>query len=401
MADGGLLASDCGRTGLEEPAEAGCDVACCPSGAADGPEEDQRRALLLELYDQGLTHREIAQRMGICADWVRQLLKLYRVPALTVWERRYQRAIAGRESEIVAAFMSLRSYRAVALKSGLRTTQIQRLIESVVPEAGVLCRARRASSQLFSDEELLDALRTAALDVPSPLSIDSYNLWVQQRGGGQRWPGSEAIKLRFGGWRRALARADLPTNSRRGPQAGYRYADVVAAVAAAWRELGRYPSVNRYDAWRAGRAQLPVAATARRFVKSWDDILVAAYPLVYAVGDGLTEGLACSVSAVPKLRDSRRLSLMPTARTSQESPDCTARAGRRRRQVVADHRPLAPLGVDGGGGPRYERPANGKRRHGRRVGPTPTLDTPDDGQARATRQRVSLEPTAESRRRAR
>jgi hypothetical protein len=248
---------------------------------------------------------------------------------------------------------------------------------------------------------LLGALRTAALDAPSPLSIESYSLWVQHADGKRRWPGSEAIKLRFAGWRRALGRANLPTNSRHGPQAGYRYADVVTAVAAAWRELGRYPSVTRYDAWRAGRAQLPVAATARRFVKSWDDILVAAYPLVYVAGDGLTEGLACSVSAVPKRRDSRRLSLESTARTSQESRGCAVQAGRRRRQVVADHRPLASLGVDGWGGPRYERPADGKRRHGRRVAPTPTLDTPNDSRARATRQPVSLEPTAESRRRAR
>jgi hypothetical protein len=401
MVDGGLLASDCGRTGLEEPARAGCDVACCPSGAADSPEEDQRRALLLELYDQGLTHHEIAQRMGICADWVRQLLKRYKVPALTVWERRYQRAIAGRESEIVAAFMRLHSYRAVARQSGLRATHVQRLVESVVPEAGVLCRARRTSSQIYSDEELLDALRAAALDVSSPISIESYCLWAQYAGGDQRWPGSEAIKLRFGGWRRALAQADLPTNSRHGPEAGYRYDDIVAAVAAAWRELGSYPSVTRYDAWRAGRAQLPVAATARRFVKSWDDILVAAYPLVYAAGDGLTEGLACSVSAVPKLCDTRRLSPESTARTSQESRGCAVQAGRRRRLVVADHRPLAPLGVDGGGGPRYERPADGKRRHGRRVALTPTLDTPDDSRARATRQPVSLGPTTESRRPAR
>ena len=369
MGDGEQLASDCGGTGPEWPAKAGCDAGCCPNGAADGPEQDQRRALLLELYDQGLTHREIAQRMGICADWVRQLLKRYRVPALTVWERRYQRAIAERESEIVAAFMRLHSYRAVAQQCGLRATHVQRLIESVVPEASVLCRARRASSQTYSDEELLDALRTAALDLPSPMSIDSYCLWAQNAGGDQRWPGSEAIKLRFGGWRRALGRADLPAHSRHGPEAGYRYGDIVAAVAAAWRELGKYPSVTRYDAWRAGRAKLPAAATARRFVKSWDDILVEAYPLVYPAGDGLTEGLACSVSVVTKRRDARRLSLESTARTSQESRGRAVQGGRRRRQVVVDYRPLAPLGVDGGGGPRHERTADGKRRHGAKSGP--------------------------------
>ena len=149
MVDGGQLASDRGRAGLEEPAEVGCDVAAWLGGETDGPSEDLRRALLLELYEQGLTRQEIAERMGICADWVRQLLKRYEVPALTVWERRYRRAIAGRESEIVAAFMRLRSYGAVARQYDLRATHVRRLIESVVPEAGVLCRARRTSSQIY------------------------------------------------------------------------------------------------------------------------------------------------------------------------------------------------------------------------------------------------------------
>ena len=57
------------------------------------------------------------------------------------------------------------------------------------------------------------------------------------------------------------------------------------AVAAAWREMARYPSVVRYDAWRGGRSQFPVAATARRFVRSWDDLLGDAYSLVYPLGE--------------------------------------------------------------------------------------------------------------------
>jgi Homeodomain-like domain len=402
MVDGGQLASDRGRTGLEEPAEIGCDVAAWLGGGTDGPSEDLRRALLLELYEQGLTRQEIAERMGICADWVRQLLKRYEVPALTVWERRYRRAIAGRESEIVAAFMRLRSYGAVARQYDLPATHVRRLIESVVPEAGVLCRARRTSSQIYSDEELLDALRTAALDAPSPLSIESYSLWVQHAGGERRWPGSEAIKLRFGGWRRALGRADLPTNSRHGPQAGYRYGDVVTAVAAAWRELGRYPSVTRYDAWRAGRAQLPVAATARHFVRSWDDILLAAYPFVYPAGDTLIEGLARSMNAMPSLHAARPASLASTARTSQESRDGTLQVGRRRRQPVAEHRPAAAIGVDGRGGPRFGRPVAGKQRCRRGAGPTPTLETRDPTSANGVSpQPASPGPTGESRRRAR
>ena len=266
--------------------KADIDATCRSVDAGHEAEEDRRRALLLELYEQGLTRREIAERMGICPDWVRQLLRRYEVPAVPVWERRFRREVAGREAQIVATFLRLRSYRAVARRLGLRTSDVQRLVDGAVPEAGVLSRARRTLGQTYTETELLDALRSAASHSPSPMSIESYRRWANGANDELRRPGSEVFKLRFGGWRQALGRAGLPINSRNGPQASYRYEDVVAAVAAAWRELGSYPSVTRYDAWRAGRAQLPVAATARRFVTSWDDLLVAAYPLVYPPADG-------------------------------------------------------------------------------------------------------------------
>lgn len=290
------------------------DAACLLVDADHGAEADWRRAVLLELYERGLTRREIAEQMGICPDWVRQLLRRYEVPAVPVRERRYRRAVAGRESQIIAAFLQLRSCRAVARRLGLREDDVQRLVDGAVPEAGVLSRARRTLEQTYTEAELLDALRQAALSAPSPLSIASYRCWASGAGHEIRRPGSEVFKLRFGGWRRALARAGLPTNLRSGPQAGYRYEDVVAAIAAAWRELGGYPSVTRYDAWRAGRAQLPVAATARRFAKSWDDLLVAAYPLVYPTVDGLAVGPRALDAVVPEARPAKPSRLVANPR---------------------------------------------------------------------------------------
>ncbi|MGD0997865.1 MAG: hypothetical protein ABR941_06045 [Thermoleophilia bacterium] len=276
MVEGKRPAPERRRTDLARQGKEGCGRTCCPSWA-DHP------ALLVELYQQGLTNPEIAERMGICADLVRQLLKRYEVPAEPLWERRYRQAIAGREPDIVAAFLRLRSDRAVAQELGLQVSHVRRLIDAELPEANVLRRARRNLAHTYSQGEIIGALQNAALDVPSPMSIESYRLWAQYAGNGHRCPGPGVVKLRFGGWRKALVRAGLPTNSRGGPQATYAYPEVVAALADAWRELGRYPSVVRYDAWRAGRTQLPAAATARRLARSWDDLLVAAYPLVYAM----------------------------------------------------------------------------------------------------------------------
>jgi len=197
-------------------------------------------------------------------------------------ERTHRRAVAGHEAKIVAAFLALHSDAAVARELGLRTSQVRRVVNAAVPEANVLRRARRTVGQAYSDQELIGALQDAALDVPSPMTIESYRLWAQQIATGRR-PGPELIRLRFGGWRRALARAGLQANSHRGPRTVYSYADIVSAVATAWRELGRYPSIVRYEAWRAGCPGLPAAATARRFVRSWDDLLAAAHPMVYEI----------------------------------------------------------------------------------------------------------------------
>jgi len=202
-------------------------------------------------------------------------------PAMPSWRRRYLEAVTGREDEIIAAFLRLRGDRAVARQLHLRVTHVRRLVDARVPEAGVLRRARRASSPLYCDGELITALQAAARDLPSPLGIESYRRWVQTRADGRPRPSPEVIMLRFGGWRRALARCGLSASPRRGPRVGYTYPDVVQAIATCWRELHGYPSVVRYTAWRAGRSDAPAAATARRFVRSWDDLLVAAYPLVY------------------------------------------------------------------------------------------------------------------------
>jgi len=211
---------------------------------------------------------------------VRQLLGAYGVPLAPIWERRFRQAVKGRESDIVAVFLRLRSDSATARELGLQPRHVRRLVDLTVPEARVLRRARRASSPLYSDEQIVAALRDAAGELPAPLSIEGYRRWTQN-GRDRDRPGPELIRMRFGGWRRALARAGLPTNSRSGPRATYEFADIVRAIVTAWREIGRYPSVTRYEAWRGGRADLPAAATARRFAPSWDDLLVAAYPLVY------------------------------------------------------------------------------------------------------------------------
>lgn len=248
-----------------------------------------RRARLASLYRQGFNNREIAAQLGISKERVRQLLHCYEIGIVPLPERRYLAAIRGREAEVVAAFMRLGSDAAVARELGLQEHHVRRLIDARVPEAVVLRRRRRSHRPRYSDQELIEALQESARELPSPMGYQAFGGWAAGRQrNGLPWPGPQAISLRFGGWRRALAQAGLPVNRAGGPHATYDRQDAVAAIAAAWRELGRRPTVASYEAWRAGRAGLPAPATARHLGPSWDELLVAAYPLVYgpSTGDG-------------------------------------------------------------------------------------------------------------------
>ncbi len=243
-----------------------------------------RRAHLAALYERGLSNREIALELGVSGERIRQLLRRYEIAVVPLRERRYRAATGGRETEITDAFLELRSDAAVARVLGLDERHVRRLVDATVPEADVLRRKRRRHRPRHSDDELVAALRQAALDLPSPLGYHAFKEWGVGQTGGPTQPGPQVVALRFGGWRRALARAGLPVNQAGGPHPTYDLDDVLGAIAAAWRDLGRAPSIARYEAWRGARRGVPAPATARRFGESWDDLLAAAYPLVYASG---------------------------------------------------------------------------------------------------------------------
>ncbi len=248
---------------------------------------DLRRVRVTDLYEQGLSCREIGRQLSTSKEWIRLLLRSYGITPVPVRERRYLAAIRGRDSEITATFLRLRSDTEVAGRLGLREHHVRRFVDASVPDAALLRRSRRSPKPRYSDQELIAALREAALHLTSPVGHDAYRHWARGRDlDGRPWPGTQVAMRRFGGWRAALSRAGLPTNRGGGPRTAYRLEDVIEAVAAAWRELGRYPSVARYDAWRAGRKGIPSPATARRFAASWDDLLVKAYPLVYGPTTG-------------------------------------------------------------------------------------------------------------------
>jgi hypothetical protein len=249
--------------------------------------EDGRRALLLDLYDQGLANREIATRLGLSAERIRQLLLTYRVDPRPASERRYRAAVRGREQEVLAAYQRLGDEAPVARELGLRESHIRRLISVELPESRALRRRERVRRERYTDEDLRNALRKAARQSPSPLGYHAYRKWAKaQRGDGRHCPSAQTVLLRLGTWREALAAAGLPVPAGGGRSATYGRSDALAALALAWSELGRAPTIRGYEAWRAGRCDLPSPVTVRRLAPSWDDLLREAYGLVHEVREG-------------------------------------------------------------------------------------------------------------------
>ena len=165
------------------------------SGGTAGARQDRTTdppcARLVALYEQGLSNREIGDQLGVCADVVGQLLRRHEIPVMPLSTGRRLQAVRGREEEIVAAFLRLRSDAAVAREVGLQVRQVRRVVDANVPEARALRRARRSSSQTYADQELIEALREAARELPSPLAIESYRRWSHSRSNGHPCPGPE------------------------------------------------------------------------------------------------------------------------------------------------------------------------------------------------------------------
>ena len=115
------------------------------------------------------------------------------------------------------------------------------------------------------------------------MAHSSYAQWSRGRmlDDDRAWPGPQGMMLRFGSWRKVMARAGMPANPRGGPSPRFELNDAVDAVVQAWRDTGKPPTVAGYDAWRGGRDDVPGSATARKLVDSWDSLRLAAWPLVH------------------------------------------------------------------------------------------------------------------------
>lgn len=237
-----------------------------------------------EMYDAGATLEEIGAKFDrISRERVRQLLKQHGIDPRPRAERR-------RSSDLEKLNTNLPKIRQlveeglhadmIASRLGLNRSLVQAAIDADPLLHGWMNAFRRKKQHrpLYSDDELLDCLRTASLELGGVLSTAAYDRFIRGHKllDGRSWPTHQTPSKRFGSWRAALEKAGLRANPP-SPVAGQRIFDrprCIDAVLEVQRSLGRLPTVQEYEEYAALRSgALPSIATIRNRCGSWQDTL--------------------------------------------------------------------------------------------------------------------------------
>lgn len=129
---------------------------------------------------------------------------------------------------------------------------------------------------LFTDAQLLDALRAAAAELGEPLVASSYDTWQRGREGAS----AALVIRRFGSWVNACTAAGLAVNKTRSTTRRWTDPELVAVVARYLAAPGSPGSFAGYAAWAREQESAPSGATLRQRFPSWNSVkaLAAAEP---------------------------------------------------------------------------------------------------------------------------
>lgn len=247
----------------------------------------QRVLDMVELYDTGATLEEVGNAFGVTRERIRQLFLAHDVPVRSIGEThalRREQLADDRRNEI---------YELV--DSGLAPNQIaarlkvsRQLVRDVIaddPNRSRLAAFRRnakiRSRPRYSDEEIIECLRTANVELGGILTTADYTDYARTRKlpDGRPWPLSQTPGLRFGSWREALLKAGLEANppSAVAGQRLFTREHCVDAILEVERELGHPPTAAEYErAAVASRGFLPSLATVRNRCGGWQTALALA-----------------------------------------------------------------------------------------------------------------------------
>lgn len=234
-------------------------------------ETSERNADVVARYRAGESMTAIAEAHGLTRQRVYQIL--HRAGVVRGDEERRARAAAAREAkarlrqrflDLAAKRPAMTSQRAADL---LKVT-VPELVGALRPEdRRFLLAGKRGTGQQYSDEQMLDALRTVAAELRTErLTRDQYDETRAGRGG---LPSGARVMQRFGTWSEACRQAGLAVRGyRTGRERQWSRDDMLAAVMDYLREPGNAGTGWEYEVWRAGR-DAPGVPTLRMVFGTW------------------------------------------------------------------------------------------------------------------------------------
>lgn len=258
---------------LPPPAEA---------GAGRRPMDDRTKAMY-RTYEAGATLAEIGERYGVSRERVRQLFRDAGLPTRSIGEAaalKHRRLFGANREAIVNGFESGKTAEIIAAEQALPLNLVREVLAEDPRRARMMnVRSRRKrNGPRYSDDELIDCLRSASLAIGGVLTTAAYSSLAKASAfpDGRTWPTHQTPSNRFGSWRAALERAGLESNppSAIAGQRIFTRGHCIDAVLEVERDVGRLPTASDYEEFAAKMGgALPSIATVRNRCGSWGEAL--------------------------------------------------------------------------------------------------------------------------------
>jgi hypothetical protein len=260
--------------------KAGRSFAWAPDGVLPPPPTPPHVVKMIELRANGQSLDEIGQQFGVTRERVRQLLTKHGGPSASesraVRHARAQRAQADVANEVATALRSvLMANGPLTLEAASSTTGLDiEAISRFWPEdlAHMRLWSSGSTETRWSDEEILDALRAAAL-YEFPLTTKAYARLVSI--GEIRGPSLPRVGQRFGSWTAACEAAGVVPGQtlRKNYDSKWSDADLLLIVRKYLLDPNCPNSARYFDEWkRSNVIDGPSFQTARNRFGTWTEV---------------------------------------------------------------------------------------------------------------------------------
>ena len=243
---------------------------------------------MYDLYEGGLTLREVGEDYGLSRERVRQLFARAGLQTRSNVETAQLKREADRDraDEIVEAFRRTGDVGVVAgeLEIG-KPTILEVLRAELPPRERVAVSSKPGpapatvsawAKRRYSDEELIAFLREAGAALGGTLSGKAYDEFAHSRrtSDGRAWPTKQIAAKHFGSWRGAVQAAGLDTHPSSGVGLRERFSreQCVEAVRVVCERLERPPSRSEYERCaRESAGELPSVTTVHTRCGGWSE----------------------------------------------------------------------------------------------------------------------------------